>query len=171
MAHRTTPAVALVGSALLVPALLAGCSSSDDTTSTTPTAAASAAASAVPGGGNATAPLPTGGAELASTTWALSGLATSTDDVSGSGITLDFAAAEASGNAGVNTYNATYTSSADGTLTFSAIASTKMAGDEAAMKLEAEYLDMLGKVTGYSVSNGLLDLFVGPDQMLTFTAA
>ena len=99
----------------------------------------------------------------------LVGLATSTADVSGSGITLDFAAADASGNAGVNTYNAGYTSAADGTLNFSAIASTQMAGDEAAMALEAQYLELLGKVTGYSISGGLLDLFVGPDQMLTFT--
>lgn len=171
MIHMSTSSVAAIGALLLVPALLAGCSSNDSTdTASTPTSASpSVTSSADPG--NATAPLPTGGAELASTKWALSGIATTTEDLSGSGITLDFAAAQASGNAGVNTYNAGYTASADGTLSFSAIASTNMAGDEAAMKLEAEYLGLLGKVTGYSVSGGLLDLFVGPDQMLTFTAA
>lgn len=144
---------------------LAACGSGDsDDAATTPAADASA-----PAAGNATAPLPTGGAELADTSWTLSGLATTTDSLADSGITLTFSASEASGSAGVNTYTAGYTSTADGTLTFSAIASTQMAGDEAAMALEVEYLDMLSKVTGYSVSGDLLDLFVGPDQMLTYT--
>jgi heat shock protein HslJ len=170
VALHSKSAVAALAGAVLVPVLLSGCSSSSDSSaSSTPTQAASAAASAQAGTG--TAPLPTGGAQLADTTWQLSGLATSTDDLSSAGITLDFSATDASGNAGVNTYNAGYTWDANGKLAFSAISSTKMAGDEAAMKLEAEYLDMLSKVTGYSVSNGLLDLFVGPDQMLTFTAA
>lgn len=166
MKHLSRSTFAGVSALLLVPALLAGCSSDSTGTSSTPTSATASTEA-----GNATAPLPTGGAELASTKWALSGLATTTDDLSTSGITLDFAAAEASGNAGVNTYNAGYTSSSDGTLTFSAIATTSMAGDEAAMALEAEYLELLGKVTGYSLNGGLLDLFVGPDQMLTFTSA
>ena len=143
---------------------LAACNSGDSDDATTPTAEASA-----PTAGNATAPLPTGGAELADTAWTLSGIATTTDSVSDSGITLKFTASEASGNAGVNTYTAGYTSTADGTLTFTAIASTQMAGDEAAMALETEYLDTLSKVTAYSVSGDLLDLFVGPDQMLTYT--
>lgn len=117
-----------------------------------------------------TAPLPTGGAELADTTWALSGLATTTDSLSDSGITLEFTADQASGSAGINTYSAGYTSAADGTLAFTAIASTQMAGDEAMMALETEYLAALGSVTGYSVNGGLLDLFAGPDQILTFTA-
>jgi heat shock protein HslJ len=145
---------------------LAGCSSDDsgDAASSAPAPAAS-----VPAAGNATAPLPTGGAELADTSWKLSGIATTTGSLADSGITLEFSASDASGNAGVNTYSAGYTATADGSLTFTAIASTQMAGDEAAMALEAEYLEALSKVTGYSVSGDLLDLFVGPDQMLTYT--
>ena len=153
-----------VAALLLVPAL-ASCSSS----STSDAAASSPPASAAQRS-NMTAPLPTGGAELADTTWALSGLATTTDSLSDSGITLEFTADQASGSAGINTYSAGYTSAADGTLTFTAIASTQMAGDEAMMALETEYLAALGSVTGYSVNGGLLDLFAGPDQILTFTA-
>jgi heat shock protein HslJ len=156
---------AIAVASLALPLVLAGCSSSDSgETATSPAAAASS-----PAAGNATAPLPTGGAELADTSWLLTGIATTTDSLADSGITLQFSASEASGNAGVNTYTAGYTATADGTLTFTAIASTQMAGDEAAMALESEYLETLQKVTGYSVSGDLLDLFVGPDQMLTYT--
>ena len=71
----------------------------------------------------------------------------------------------------MNTYTAGYTSAADGTLTFSDIASTAMAGDDAAMKAEDAYLAALKTVTGYSINGGLLDLFAGPDQVLAFTSA
>jgi len=71
----------------------------------------------------------------------------------------------------VNASSADYTSDSGGALSFSAITATPMAGDDAAMKIEAEYLDLLGTVTGHSVGNGLLDLFVGPDQMRTVTSA
>lgn len=37
------------------------------------------------------------------------------------------------------------------------------------MAQEAAYFKALGSVTGYSVSGDLLDLFAGPDQILTFT--
>lgn len=156
----------LAGAVLLAGALLAGCSSTDDA-APSPSASATAASSAAAGTG--TAPLPTGGAELATSSWALSGAATTTEDLSGSGITLEFAADTASGNGGVNTYTAGYTATAQGELTFSEIASTMMAGDDAAMTQEAAYFKALGSVTGYSVSGDLLDLFAGPDQVLTFT--
>jgi heat shock protein HslJ len=154
--------VVAVAAALLIPTL-AACSSDSASTTSTP------AASEAPAVG--TAPLPTGGAELADTTWKLSGTAYDTAITEANGITLDFAAADASGNAGVNTYNASYTSSADGALTFGPIATTKMAGEQAAMDAEAAYLEALQSVTAYSVnSQGLLDLFAGPDQILTFVS-
>jgi heat shock protein HslJ len=167
--HASLKAGATLGALLLGATLLTACGGDSDDAASTPAPTASAMASP-DAGTTGTAPLPTGGAELADTTWALSGIATTTEDLSGSGITLEFAGTEASGNAGVNTYTAGYTAAADGTLAFTAIATTRMAGEEAATQLEAEYLELLGKVTGYSVSGGLLDLFVGPDQMLTFTA-
>lgn len=164
MSLSRTPFSVLAVAALALPLVLTGCGSDAGDTTSTP-----AASSSAPAAGNATAPLPTGGAELADTQWALSGIATTTDSLAGSGITLEFSASQASGNAGVNTYTAGYTATGDGSLTFTEIAGTQMAGDEAAMALESEYLQTLGKVTGYSVTGDLLDLFVGPDQMLTYT--
>lgn len=158
--------IGLAAAALLLVPALASCSSGDTATPAQSTPAATQSESA----GNATAPLPTGGAELASTKWALSGASYATGSLSDTGITLEFSADTASGNAGVNTYTASYTSSADGTLKLGPIASTKMAGDEAAMDAEAKYLEALATVTGYSVNGGLLDLFAGPDQVLTFVS-
>jgi heat shock protein HslJ len=159
---RTSRLMAAIAAALLIPTL-ASCSSDSTSTTTSP------AASEAPVAGNGTAPLPTGGAELANTKWKLSGAAYDTAVTDASGITLDFADADASGNAGVNSYNASYTSAADGSLTFGPIASTKMAGEQAAMDAEAKYLEALQSVTAYSVNaEGLLDLFAGPDQVLTF---
>ena len=160
---RMAKLVTVVAAALVLPLALAACSSDSDSAS--PTASSPAAVSP----GNAVAPLPTGGAELTDTQWALSGASYTNTSLTDTGITLDFAAAEASGNGGVNTYSAGYTSAADGTVAFSEIASTQMAGDEAAMKAEADYLAALATVTGYSISGDLLDLFAGPDQILTFT--
>ena len=161
---KTSRLMAAIAVALLIPTL-ASCSSDSTSTTTSP------AASEAPVAGNGTAPLPTGGAELANTKWKLSGAAYDTAVTDASGITLDFAEADASGNAGVNSYNASYTSAADGSLTFGPIASTKMAGEQAAMDAEAKYLAALQSVTAYSVNaEGLLDLFAGPDQVLTFVA-
>ena len=161
---KTSRLLAAIAAALLIPTL-AACGSDSASTTTTP------AASEAPAAGQGTAPLPTGGAELASTKWKLSGAAYDTAVTEANGITLDFAAADASGNAGVNTYNASYTSSADGALTFGPIATTKMAGEQAAMDAEAAYLEALQSVTAYSVNaEGLLDLFAGPDQILTFVS-
>ena len=36
------------------------------------------------------------------------------------------------------------------------------------MRVEAEYLATLGKVTGYAVQDGILDLFIGRDLVLTY---
>jgi heat shock protein HslJ len=161
---KTSRLLAAIAAALLIPTL-AACSSDPASTTTTP------AASEAPAAGQGTAPLPTGGAELANTKWKLSGAAYDTAVTGASGITLDFAAADASGDAGVNTYNASYTSATDGSLTFGPIASTKMAGEQAAMDAEAKYLEALQSVTAYSVNaEGLLDLFAGPDQILTFVS-
>lgn len=160
----TSKLTAAVAAALLIPTL-AACSSDSTSTTTSP------AASEAPIAGNGAAPLPTGGEQLANTMWKLSGAASDTAISESSGITLDFAAADASGNGGVNTYNASYTSATDGSLKFGPIASTKMAGEQAAMDVEATYLAALQSVTAYSVhADGLLDLFAGPDQVLTFVS-
>lgn len=101
----------------MLPLALVGCGSNSDSGS--PTDSSPAAASPSAWAVNAVAPLPTGGAELADTQWALSGASYTNTSLTDSGIMLDSAAAETSGNAGVNTYNAAYISAADGSVAFS----------------------------------------------------
>lgn len=168
-----------LAAALAAPLLLAACSSGTTTggSNSTPGEQTSAAATGSPQSseaaqaGGQVAPLPTGGLALADTKWALSGVNWTTEDVTAFKVTLDFMADNASGFAAVNQYNGSYTSTADGKLEFGPLASTKMAGEEAAMKFEAEYLAALAKVSNYSVTGDLLDLFAGTDQILTFTKA
>lgn len=160
---------------MATPLLLAACSSSTSDSGSSSAAsspAASSAAASSPAAdnsaGNASAPLPTGGLPLADTKWALTGASWTTEDLAAYGITLEFSADTASGFGGVNQYNASYTSDTKGELKFGEIASTKMAGDEAAMEAETQYLAALKTVTSYGTSGELLDLFAGPDQILTF---
>ena len=94
-----------------------------------------------------------------------------TGSVTDLGITLEFTADQASGTGGVNTYSAGYTSAASGSLTFDKIAATSMAGEAAAMDAETEYFATLQSVTGYSINGGLLDLFAGSDQVMTYVSA
>lgn len=154
--------VAVAAAMLMVPVLAACGSSSSSSESSSSTSAVASPAAPV-------APLPTGGAELADTSWVLSGMSSTNESMADSGVTLSFSADTASGNSGINTYSGTYTSSSDGKLAFGPLAGTLMAGDETKMKVEAEYLAALAKVTGYSVNGDLLDLFAGPDQILTYT--
>ncbi|MDO8309098.1 MAG: META domain-containing protein [Actinomycetota bacterium] len=113
---------------------------------------------------------PTGGADLAGTSWVLAEGPLSAEDLASKGITIEFADGQVSGNSGVNTYFGGYTSSLDGTLAFDPLASTMMAGDEAAMALEQEYLAALQTAFGYSISDGTLTIFGAADQVLTYTA-
>lgn len=57
--------------------------------------------------------------------------------------TLTLAEGTASGSGGVNTFRGGYESPADGELTFTPLASTRMAGPENAMQQEAEFLAAL----------------------------
>jgi heat shock protein HslJ len=149
---RTVKALSLAAALLLVP-VLAACGGS----------ASSGASVVAPVG-----PQPTGGADLSGTSWLLSGASSTTAPLTDSGITLEFTFNQARGNGGVNSYSATYAAHDDGRIKLGPIISTMVAGDPAKMKAEAAYLATLQKVTGYSVSGGLLDLFTGPDQVLTY---
>ena len=55
------------------------------------------------------------------------------------------------GNAGINRYSATYTTSGDAMSIDAAIAATKMAGPEELMKQEAAYLVALPKTATYTI--------------------
>jgi heat shock protein HslJ len=114
---------------------------------------------------------PTGGAPLAGTSWVLAEGPLSSEDLADSGITLEFTETEVSGSSGVNRYFGGYTSSTDGSLQIDTLGSTMMAGDEAAMALEQEYLAALQSIFGYTATDGTLTLVGAADQVLVFTAA
>ena len=114
---------------------------------------------------------PSGGASLAGTSWLLTEGPLTSDDLAASGITLEFTDTEVSGSAGVNRYFGGYTSSTDGSLQIDTLGSTMMAGDEAAMALEQEYLAALQSIFGYTIAGETLTLVGAADQVLTFTAA
>jgi len=114
---------------------------------------------------------PSGGAPLAGTSWVLTEGPLTSGDLAASGITLEFTDTEVSGSAGVNRYFGGYTSSTDGSLQIDTLGSTMMAGDEAAMALEQEYLAALQSIFGYTMADGTLTLVGAADQVLTFTAA
>lgn len=89
--------------------------------------------------------------------------------------TLHFDAANkrASGFAGVNRYFGSYESGAGGKLSFGALGSTRMAGPPAAMKLEAEFLAMLGSADGMRLASDgrTLDLLKNGAVVAHFEAA
>lgn len=151
--------VVIAAAALLLP-LLAACGGSAGESST---------GSATPG-----APIgaqPTGGDPLAGTSWVLTGGPLTSEDLAASGITLEFAETELSGSGGVNRYFGGYTSDTDGSLQIGTLGSTLMAGDEAAMALEQEYLAALQSIFGYTMADGTLTLVGAADQVLVYTAA
>jgi heat shock protein HslJ len=150
--------VVVAAAALLLP-LLAACGGS--TAGSSPGASASGA----PIGAQ-----PAGGAPLAGTSWVLAEGSLTSDDLAASGITLEFTETDVSGSAGVNRYFGGYTSSTDGSLQIDTLASTMMAGDEAAMALEQEYLAALQSVFGYTIADGTLTLVGAADQVLTYAA-
>lgn len=88
-----------------------------------------------------------------------------------SGVTLTFEAERVAGQGPVNTFSAAYSASATGSLTFGPIASTSMAGPEEDMQAEAELLEILESVDGYTaLEGGELYLFDDQWQVLTFSA-
>ncbi len=151
--------VALFAAGLLLP-LLAACGQ-----------VSSEASSGAPNPAQTIGDQPTGGADLSGTSWVLTGRPFASGDPSGSGITLEFADTELSGSAGVNQYFGGFTSSTDGSLEIGVLGSTEMAGDEAAMALEQEYLTALQSIFGYTIVDGTLTLVGAADQVLTYSAA
>jgi heat shock protein HslJ len=151
--------IVVVAATVLLP-LLAACGGN-----------AAAPASSAPVSGAPIGAQPTGGEALAGTSWVLMDGPFTSDDLAASGITLEFAETELSGSGGVNRYFGGYTSTTDGSLQIGVLASTEMAGDEAAMALEQEYFAALQSIFGYTIEDGTLTLVGAADQVLTYTAA
>ena len=109
---------------------------------------------------------------LEGTSWMLTSLIGS-NPIAGSEITLDFEGGEGTGSAGCNSYFGSYTVEGADKLTFSAIASTEMAclEPEGIMEQETEYLDTLRAATGFSLSEGELQIFSTGGGVLVFSRA
>ncbi|HSO03877.1 MAG TPA: META domain-containing protein [Candidatus Limnocylindrales bacterium] len=87
-------------------------------------------------------------------------------------VMLTFEEARVGGQGPVNTYSADYQATTAGALALGEFVSTRMAGPEPDMAAEAELLDLLGKVDGYTtVEAGELYLFDGEMNVLTYSAA
>lgn len=85
-------------------------------------------------------------------------------------VTLTFQAGRVSGRGPVNTFSATYTADADGSMELGPIGATKMAGPEERMTAESALFDLLGRVDGYTaVAGGELYLFDDRFQLLTLS--
>lgn len=84
-------------------------------------------------------------------------------------INLDLLNKNASGNSGVNNYFGTVSYDNSGAISFSPMASTRMAGPEDKMKQEHEYLTALSNAVGYKIENGNLILMdADGNVLLTF---
>ena len=105
---------------------------------------------------------------LAGTSWSLSDATLgSTEDIASLGITAAFADDAMAGRAPVNTYSASYTVEGSA-LRVGPVASTKMAGTEAAMQAEQAYFDTLATVTSFAVEEGQLLLLAADKQVLAY---
>jgi heat shock protein HslJ len=107
---------------------------------------------------------------LAGTTWELSASSLDSIDLATFGITAEFAEGTLSGRAPVNSYNAAY--EVDGeAIEIGPIASTKMAGEPAAMAAEGAFFALLSTVTGFEQSSEELVLLAEEAAVLEFEPA
>jgi heat shock protein HslJ len=147
---RNPRTIVLVAAALLVPAL-----------------AACGGSSSVLQGPAASGPR--GGTGFVDIQWQLRTAAIDSVDLSGFGITIAFTDSDVSGSSGVNRYAGTFTSSPEGAMDVGPLASTEMAGPDDAMRAEQAYLALLDTVTGYTVTDSELDLYVDEQEVLTYS--
>ena len=83
---------------------------------------------------------------------------------------LDPATHRVTGTSGVNRIAGTY-QIAGKRISFGPMISTRMAGTPEAMKFEADYLNVLGKIDEWSLTDGKLELRSGPEVMATYLPA
>jgi heat shock protein HslJ len=86
-------------------------------------------------------------------------------------VDIRFQDGELRGNSGCNTYGGPYEADGDGSISFGAMSVTAMACvEEPRMALESAYLQALGTVSGFQLTDGGLVL-TGGAVALTFTAS
>jgi heat shock protein HslJ len=109
---------------------------------------------------------------LDGTRWTLTSWAEPDPIPASASITAEFSEGRVAGTSGINQYNASVTSSTDGSFAIDAPISTKMAGPADAMAAESAYLDRLQAATSYQVDGDTLVLDdAGGEPSLTFTRA
>lgn len=108
---------------------------------------------------------------LKGTKWKLNAASISSIDLAKFDITIEFAADKVSGFAGVNRYNGSYETQADGSIEFGPLATTKMAGPPEAMAAEAAYLKALQEASHYSADKAELTLVDPVGVTLEYRAA
>jgi heat shock protein HslJ len=77
----------------------------------------------------------------------------------------------ANGNAGVNTFNGSYSAPSDGVLTFGPLATTMMAGPDNAMKQEQDFLKALADTKKFTTEDGALVLMDDAETKLAVLKA
>lgn len=77
----------------------------------------------------------------------------------------------ANGNAGVNTFNGSYSAPSDGVLTFGTLATTMMAGPDNAMQQEQAFLKALADTKKFTTEDGALVLMDDAETKLAVLAA
>jgi heat shock protein HslJ len=107
---------------------------------------------------------------LVGTAWQLTASSLDSVDLAAFGITAEFAEGTLSGQAPVNRYNAAY--EVDGeSIEIGPIASTKMAGQPAAMAAEGAFFALLSTVTGFEQTSEELVLLAEEAPVLEFEPA
>lgn len=107
---------------------------------------------------------------LVGTSWELSSSSAGSVDLATFGITAEFSSGSMSGRAPVNSYNTTYQVQGNG-LTLGPIASTKMAGEPAAMQAEGAFFALLSTVTAFEQNSEELVLLAEEAPVLVFEPA
>ena len=108
-------------------------------------------------------------------TWSLTGTVWKLTSLNGNpvganklpSLTLDAATGKVTGMAGVNRFNGTFKQEG-AALTFSPLITTRMAGPEAEMKIESEFLAALSHVTAWKADGLILILLAGETEVARF---
>jgi heat shock protein HslJ len=111
------------------------------------------------------------GPSLEGTAWKLTGWSISSQDPNDFTITAQFADDRIGGTSAVNQYGGPYTTGDDGSFSVGELVSTMMAGPEADMQAETNYMTLLAAAARFQVDGETLTLLdEGGNESLIYTA-
>lgn len=108
---------------------------------------------------------------LKGVSWRLTGWSVSSQDPNDFTITAEFADGRIGGTSAVNQYGGPYTAEDDGSFSVGELVSTMMAGPEADMQAEQQYMALLAKMTSFTSDGGQLTLTDGKGQQLVYSSS